>query len=104
MEKCFLSKTPGFDQVTVVSDIAKTFKKWFSPLNMTITSVITLWFHLPQWHNISHNKGHHHSDKTSVTKITSSGQNVVSTFDTTSKKLAITSAITHKFGNIAKIT
>ena len=46
---------------------SKTFKKW-SYTNMTITSVITRWFHLPQWHNISHNKGHHHSDITSVTK------------------------------------
>ena len=54
-----------------------------------------MWFHLPQWHNISHNKGHHHSDITSATKTTSSGQNVVLTSDTTYKNLAITSATTH---------
>ena len=44
----------------------------------------------PQLQNICH-------------KTTSSGQNIVSTSDTTSKKFAITSAITHKFDNIAKL-
>ena len=44
-----------------------------------------MWFHLPQWHNISHNKGHYHSDITSVTETTSSGKNVVLTSDTTRK-------------------
>ena len=68
----------------VISDITKTYKKW-SYINMTTTSVTTMWFHLPQWYNISHNKGHHHSDITSVTKTTSIGQNVVLTFDTTIK-------------------
>ena len=72
---------------------------------MTITSVITRWFHLPQWHNISHNKGHHHSDITSVTKNNIFGLNVVLTSDT-HKKINIGNNICKypQFGNIKLLT
>ena len=62
-----------------------------------------MWFHLPQWHNISYKQGQHHSDKTSVTKTTSSGLNHVTTSDLTPKNLAITFAINQKICNMVKI-